>query len=458
MINLILCGGSGTRLWPISRTELPKQFVKIYGDQSLFQQTVDRNSAKCNEFMIVTNEKQFFLIQDQMDEISTELSFKTILEPVGRNTAPAIALACLELNYDDIVFVTPSDHVVRNIENYNIVLEKAKKFAEEGNLVTFGITPSYPETGFGYIEADGFSVKSFKEKPSKEVAEDYIAKGNYYWNSGMFCFKAGIFLEELNKFSPEMVSASKVAYENAKKDGFIRINFDDMMNIPADSIDYAVMEKSDKVKVVPSDINWGDLGSFDALYDDYTRDENGNVIIGESILEESKNNLIMGYDKKMITTIDVEDLIIVDTKDALLIANRGSSQKVKNIVDKLKEKGSNLPNEHITTSRPWGTYTILEQSDRFKIKQIAVKQGRKLSLQRHFHRSEHWIVVSGTAKVTCGENTFLVPENESTFIPMGEWHRLENPGRTPLIIIEAQIGNYLEEDDIERKDDDYNRV
>ncbi len=217
MINLILCGGSGTRLWPISRTELPKQFVKIYGDQSLFQQTVDRNSAKCNEFMIVTNEKQFFLIQDQMDEISTELSFKTILEPVGRNTAPAIALACLELNYDDIVFVTPSDHVVRNIENYNIVLEKAKKFAEEGNLVTFGITPSYPETGFGYIEADGFSVKSFKEKPSKEVAEDYIAKGNYYWNSGMFCFKAGIFLEELNKFSPEMVSASKVAYENAKK-------------------------------------------------------------------------------------------------------------------------------------------------------------------------------------------------------------------------------------------------
>ncbi len=231
-----------------------------------------------------------------------------------------------------------------------------------------------------------------------------------------------------------------------------------MMNIPADSIDYAVMEKSDKVKVVPSDINWGDLGSFDALYDDYTRDENGNVIIGESILEESKNNLIMGYDKKMITTIDVEDLIIVDTKDALLIANRGSSQKVKNIVDKLKEKGSNLPNEHITTSRPWGTYTILEQSDRFKIKQIAVKQGRKLSLQRHFHRSEHWIVVSGTAKVTCGENTFLVPENESTFIPMGEWHRLENPGRTPLIIIEAQIGNDLEEDDIERKDDDYNRV
>jgi len=458
MINLILCGGSGTRLWPISRTEMPKQFVKIYGNRSLYQQTVERNSKSCESFFIVTNEKQFFLIQDQMDEVDENLKFSTLLEPVGRNTAPAIALACLELDYDDIVFVSPSDHVVRDLKNYNKVLDDAKKLAEAGNLVTFGIKPEYPETGFGYIEADGNNVKSFKEKPTLKVAENYIKQENYYWNSGMFCFKAGVFLDEVKKFNPKMYEKSKAASQSAKKDGFIRINHDDMVDIPADSIDYAVMEKSDKVKVVPADISWSDLGSFDSLYDDYDKDKNGNSIIGDTVLENSHNNLVMSDEKKMITTIDVDDLIIVDTKDALLVANRGSSQKVKNIVDKLKKQGSTLPNEHITTSRPWGTYTILEVRERFKIKEIVVKQGRKLSLQRHFHRSEHWIVVSGTAKVTCGNKEFLIPENESTYIPMGEWHRLENSGKVDLVIIEAQIGNYLEEDDIERKDDDYNRA
>ncbi len=456
MVNMILCGGSGTRLWPISRTLLPKQFVKIFGGKSLFQDTVTRNSGMCSSTFVVSNAEQYFLAYDQLEDLKVEGS-RFLLEPVGRNTAPAIALACFELDKEEIVLVTPSDHVIKNQKNYEEVLQKAKDLASEDNLVTFGITPDFPETGFGYIEADGLNVKSFKEKPNLETAETYLEKGNYYWNSGMFCFKAGVFLDELKEYSPKIYEASKTAFDNAKKDGMIRITHDDMMSIPEDSIDYAVMEKSSKVKVVPSDISWSDLGSFDSLADEFPKDENGNTVDESNILIDAKNNLIVSEEEKVITAIGVEDLIIVDTADALLITKKGQSQKVKEAVAEIKKRGLELHNIHKTAHRPWGTYTVLEDTEGYKIKRIVVKPGKRLSLQKHFHRNEHWIVVSGTATVTVGDETRLVRPNESTYIKMGEVHRLANDGTIPVVLIEAQVGEYTGEDDIVRIEDDFKR-
>lgn len=455
MTNIILCGGSGTRLWPVSRTLMPKQFVKIFQGKSLFQLTVERNDALCSDRFIVSNSDQYFLAIDQLVELNQKCD-QYLLEPVGRNTAPAIALACMKLDPDEIVLVTPSDHLIKKTDAYAQVVTRAKELADHGNLVTFGIAPAFAETGFGYIESNGEEVVSFKEKPDVLTAQSYIDAGNYYWNSGMFCFKAGIFLEELQKYSPEIFETSKNAFENALHDGLVRIKHEDMVVIPEDSIDYAVMEKSDRVKVVRSDIGWSDVGSFDALYEELPKDMNGNTECSKHISIDSKNNLVV-CDGRKIATVDVENLIIVDTGDALLVSKKGSSQKVKKVVDELKKRNTELHNIHLTAHRPWGTYTVLEDTPGYKIKRIVVQPGKRLSLQKHYHRSEHWIVVSGTATVTVGDVTQIIRPNESTYIKMGEVHRLSNEGKIPVVLIEAQVGEYTGEDDIVRITDDFNR-
>ena len=444
MTNVILCGGSGTRLWPISRKLLPKQFVKLFDDKSLFKLTLKRNSRFCDEILIVSNEEQYFLASDQREEILQGGAKKVrfLLEPIGRNTAPAIALSALSLHRDEIMLVVPSDHLIKDLNRYEEAVERAKVLAERNYLVTFGITPTYPETGYGYIEADGVEVISFKEKPSIEKAKEYLHQGNYYWNSGMFCFKAGVFLDELKEYSPEVYERSVEAYENGKKDEIIRIKYEDMEMIEDISIDYALMEKSSKVKVIHGNMGWSDVGSFDALANELPNDKNGNLIIAD----------------KEVALIDVENLIIVDTDDALLISKKGSSQRVKDVVAGLKNIDSELVNIHNTVHRPWGTYTVLEDTSGYKIKKIMVKPNKRLSLQKHYHRSEHWIVVSGTATVTVGEHTQYVRPNESTYIKMGEIHRLSNEGKIPVVLIEAQVGEYTGEDDIVRMDDDFKRA
>lgn len=474
MTNIILCGGNGTRLWPISRTLMPKQFVKLFEDRSLFQLTVQRNAKVCDTQFIVSNAEQYFLALDQLEELK-KTNNKYLLEPVGRNTAPAIALACLALDRDELVLVTPSDHLIKDEKEYAKVLQKAKELAEQDNLVTFGITPSFAETGFGYIEAApadgdpslaaGMDVVNFHEKPNEDTAIAYLKKNiqyannksaNYYmWNSGMFLFKAGVFLDELKKYAPKIYEASKEALQKAGKEGIVRIKYEDMTAIPEDSIDYAVMEKSDIVKVVPSNISWSDVGSFDALYEELPKDENGNTLNENHIAIDSKNNLVYGSGRK-IATVDIEDCIIVDTGDALLVSKKGASQKVKKAVEEVR-KNSQLHHIHLTGYRPWGTYTVLEESDGYKIKKIVVKPGKRLSLQKHFHRNEHWIVVSGTATVTIGGQKRYLRPNESTYIKMGELHRLENEGKIPVVLIEAQVGEYTSEDDIVRVEDDFER-
>ena len=336
LTNLILCGGSGTRLWPLSRTLMPKQFVKLFNHKSLFQLTVERNSTICSEQFIVSNHKQYFLALDQLEELG-KFHNRYLLEPIGRNTAPAIALACMALNQEEIVLVTPSDHLIKDHSAYVKAIQEAEGLAKEGFLVTFGIKPTFAETGFGYIEASGIDVKAFHEKPDCKTAEAYVNAGNYYWNSGMFCFKAGVFLSELEAYAPQIFLTCKTAYENAKCDGMIRVLHDDMLAIPEDSIDYAVMEKSQKVKVVPSDIGWSDVGSFDALCQELDNDESNNFIMSP----------------KHVSLIDVHDLIVIDTEDALLISHKGSSQKVKEIVRRLKKENVELTTTHKTTHRPW---------------------------------------------------------------------------------------------------------
>jgi mannose-1-phosphate guanylyltransferase len=449
MINIILCGGSGTRLWPLSRKLMPKQFLKLFNDKSLFQLTIERNQKITTSQIVVSNEEQYFIALDQVEEIGESAKF--LLESVAKNTAPAIALACMELDSEDIVLVTPSDHLIKNEEEYKKVVNKAKELAQENYLVTFGIKPTEANTGYGYIEADGFDVVKFHEKPELKKAKEYLEKGNYYWNSGMFCFKAGVFLDELKEHSPEIYESVKEAYKNRKTDNNqTRIPFEYMEKIVEDSIDYAVMEKSKKVKVIPSDIGWSDVGSFDSLVDE--------IESKEAIEINSKNSFYYTDTKdKVIATIGLEDFIVVDTKDALLITKKNQTQKVKEIVNQIKTTHYQLLTTHSLVHRPWGTYETLIDDNGYKIKRIIVKPGKRLSLQKHFHRNEHWIVVSGTAKVTVGKEEYLVRPNESTYIKMGKEHRLENPGKIPVVLIEAQVGEYTGEDDIIRISDDYKR-
>ncbi|WP_369178145.1 mannose-1-phosphate guanylyltransferase/mannose-6-phosphate isomerase [Candidatus Thiodubiliella endoseptemdiera] len=458
MINIILCGGSGTRLWPISRTLMPKQFVKLFADKSLFQLTVERNSKICDSQMIVSNIEQYFLALDQLAELQ-QTNNQYLLEPVARNTAPAIALACMALadegDGDEMVLVTPSDHLIKNEAKYQKVLQQAQTLAQSDNLVTFGIAPTFAETGFGYIEADDFDVLAFHEKPDLKTAEQYLEAGNYYWNSGMFMFKASVFLAELRTHSLATYEATQTAFKNANKGEMIRVNYHDMSNIPENSIDYAVMEKSDKVKVIPANIGWSDVGSFDALFNELPKDENNNTLNENHIAIDSKNNLIYGEERK-IATIDIKDIIVVDTGDALLISKKGSSQKVKQVVAQVK-KTTELHNIHLTGHRPWGTYTVLEEAKGYKIKRIEVLPNKRLSLQSHQHRNEHWVVIKGRAEVVNADKILTLYENESTYIKAGDKHRLSNATNEVLIIIEVQVGGYMGEDDIERFKDDFQR-
>ena len=457
MTNIILCGGSGTRLWPLSRKLMPKQFLKLFNDKSLFQLTLERNSKACSNFLIVSNIEHYFIALDQLEESFSNVDSKFLLEPMPKNTAPAVALACFALDVNDIVLVTPSDHLIKNEDEYMRVLKRAEALAKEDYLVTFGITPKSPQTGFGYIEAVGEDVKLFHEKPDQETANRYLKSNSsndsskFYWNSGMFMFRVGLFLAELERYSPNIYKLAYEAYLSARGENPIRIDTKAMEKIPEDSIDYALMEKSKRVKVVPSDIEWKDLGSFDALIEE--------IDSKEAIEIESSNNFYYSDTKdKVIATIGVDDLIVVDTKDALLISKRGESQRVKDIVNILKDSSQlSTLNSQLMVHRPWGTYEVLIDESGYKIKRIIVKPNKRLSLQKHFHRNEHWIVVSGTATVIVGDKKYLVRPNESTYIKMGEIHRLENEGKIPVVLIEAQVGEYTGEDDIVRIDDDFKR-
>jgi mannose-1-phosphate guanylyltransferase len=457
MKTVILCGGSGTRLWPLSRTLYPKQFYPLFEGQSLFQRTVERNAPHTDEFIVVVNQEQFFMAEDQFRALKLSNPVRFILEPEGRNTAPAIALAALAVDAQDILLVVPSDHLIHNLSSYNEAVSKAKTFAKDQSLVTFGIKPTHAETGYGYIEASGNNVKNFKEKPDAKTAEIYLKSGKHFWNSGMFCFSAGAFLKELQMSAPKIFESCQRAWNHSASQSPARIDLELMRAIPSDSIDYAVMEKSHQAKVVPADMGWSDLGSFDSLYDSLTQDSDKNAQPDDTISINSHRNLVVGG-KRVIATIDVDDLIIIDTPDALLVSKRGSSQRVKDVVSEVKSRIPELATVHTTAHRPWGSYTVLEDAANFKVKRIVVKPGARISLQKHARRSEHWVIVEGRAHVTLGEKIFALERNQSTYIPIGEVHRLENREKEDLVIVEAQVGDYLGEDDIVRLVDDYKRV
>ncbi len=442
MKNVVLCGGSGTRLWPLSRKLMPKQFLQLFDGKSLYQKTLKRNSKVCDNFVVITNDEHYFLALDQMEEEGFRGRF--LLEDVGKNTAVAIAFAAFDSDADEILFVTPSDHLIKDEAYYQEAATQAQEFAKEGFLVTFGIKPTSAHSGYGYIEAEGFDVKRFYEKPSEKEAEEFVKRG-FFWNSGMFMFKAGVYLQQLQKYKPKLFTKAKEIFQNRQQLSQSHFRLKGMQELEDISVDYAIMEKSDKIKVVPSTFRWSDMGSFDAL---------SQEIEGTKAIEvDSSNNFY--YSKRAVAVIGLEGFLVVDTKDALLIIKKGQSQKVKEVVKQLQ--GSNLLRVHPVVHRPWGTYEVLIDERGYKIKRIVVKPGKRLSLQKHFHRNEHWIVVSGTATVTVGDKTYYVRPNESTYIKMGEVHRLANEGKIPVVLIEAQVGEYTEEDDIVRIDDDFKR-
>lgn len=468
LIPTILCGGAGSRLWPVSREHHPKPFIRLSDGQSLLQKAFLRGAQLPNvvEMLTVTNRELFFKTEDEFKEVnSTGVSTSFILEPFGRNTAPAIVAAALkvaQIHGDDaLILVLAADHLIHDHAAFEEAVTKATQLATQGKLVTFGIKPEAPETGYGYIEADGNTVIRFVEKPSLEKAQEYLASGRFFWNSGMFCFSAGTLLQEMEKFHPKIVEDMRVCLDQSRisaGQGFFNaeLDADTFAKVNEESIDYAVMEKSDQVAVVPCNIGWSDIGSWSALGDLDPADAAGNRVRGEVLLHSTSNCTIQS-NARLVATVGVKDLIIIDTPDAVLVANKSSAQDVKHIYSKLKLAGHDSHKHHRTVYRPWGTYTVLEEGDGFKIKRIEVNPGAKISLQLHHHRSEHWVVVSGTANVINGENEFIVNTNESTYIPAGNKHRLENPGVVILVIIEVQSGTYVGEDDIVRFEDSYGR-
>ena len=463
---VIMAGGTGSRLWPLSRKLMPKQFLKISSENTMIQETVIRlNGLDINSPLCICNEEHRFIVAEQMREIDS--LGKIILEPVGRNTAPAIALAALSLleqGDDAVMLVLAADHVIENQAEFQNVVRKSVTLAEDGKLVTFGIVPSHAETGYGYIHKGNacfdvaFDVSKFVEKPNSETAEKYLASGEYLWNSGMFMFKASRYIEELAKYNPEMLSACKKAIDHTSADmDFIRVDKKEFSLCQDDSIDYAVMERTDSAVVVPLDANWNDIGSFSAIWDISDKDEFGNVHQGDVLSHNSSNNLVIA-EQKLVATVGLDNCIVVETKDAILVANKDNVQDVKKIVEQLKSLGRTEADIHRQVYRPWGHYDSIDFGKRDQVKRITVKPGEKLSIQMHHHRAEHWIVVSGTAKVTNGEKIFLLTENQSTYIPAGVVHALENPGVLPLELIEVQSGSYLGEDDIVRFEDRYGRA
>jgi mannose-1-phosphate guanylyltransferase len=462
---VIMAGGSGSRLWPLSRSLYPKQFLALNGDETMLQQTIQRLSGlSVTRPIVICNEEHRFIVAEQLRTIAK--SGAIVLEPVGRNTAPAIALASKIVidSEDDLILVLAADHVIQNGAAFVEAVKNAIPLAENNKLVTFGIVPTEAHTGYGYIKRgqvidnSGYHVDSFVEKPCAELAEQYFDGKEHYWNSGMFLMKASRYLEELKQFRPDIYQACENALANTSNDAdFIRIDEVEFGKCPDESVDYAVMEKTADAVVVPLDAGWSDIGSWSALWDVNNKDANGNTVFGDSINHETTNSLIQGSER-LIATVGIDNLIIVDTKDALLVASKDKVQDVKKIVEQLKAEGRGEFKNHREVYRPWGKYDSIDNGTRYQVKRITVKPGEKLSIQMHHHRAEHWIVVSGTAKVTNGDNTFLVTENESTYIPIGVVHALENPGQLPLEIIEVQSGSYLGEDDIVRFDDRYGRV
>jgi len=461
---VIMAGGSGSRLWPLSRSLYPKQFLALNGHGTMLQQTLERLSGlTVDRPVVICNEEHRFIVAEQLREINKPGAI--ILEPVGRNTAPAIALAAKIVidSKDSLILILAADHIIKNEAAFVDAVEKAIPLAQAGKLVTFGIVPTEAHIGYGYIKRgvavdDGYQVDTFVEKPSVDAASEYLAGKEHYWNSGMFLMKASRYLEELNQFRPDIYTACKSALENTSKDDdFIRIDKVAFEKCPDESIDYAVMEKTDDAVVVPLDAGWSDIGSWSALWDVSHKNADGNAVIGDSIMYGTTNSLIQGSER-LIATVGVDNLVIVDTKDALLVASKDKVQEVKKIVEQLKAEGRGEFKNHREVYRPWGKYDSIDTGTRYQVKRITVKPGEKLSIQMHHHRAEHWIVVSGTAKVTNGDKTFLITENESTYIPIGVIHALENPSVLPLEIIEVQSGSYLGEDDIVRFEDRYGRV
>ncbi|MEA3548475.1 MAG: mannose-1-phosphate guanylyltransferase/mannose-6-phosphate isomerase [Thermodesulfobacteriota bacterium] len=463
---VILAGGTGSRLWPLSRELYPKQLLNLTENCSLLQSTLKRVAGLENTLppMVVAGDSHRFIALSQIRDVDEVKDFTLILEPVGRNTAPAVyAASCYveertEDEEETVLLVMPADHLIRRKNEFQESVKKAVELAEKGLLVTFGIQPQGPETGYGYIEqGENNTVKSFVEKPDLETARKYLEAGNFFWNSGMFAFTCSTLISEMDHWSPETGLAMREAVEMGNDDSpFFRLRAQSMMKAPSDSIDYALMEKSDRVAVIPADLGWSDIGSWKALWEVSGKNDGGNVFQGDVMAEDVENCLIRS-EQKLVAAVGLRDTLVVCTADAVLVAPMDRSQDVKKIVNRLKAEGREEHQLHLTVYRPWGSYTILEEQPAFKIKRITVNPGVKLSLQMHHHRSEHWVVVKGTARVTCGDDIFLLLENQSSYIPCGEKHRLENPGVIPLELIEVQNGSYLGEDDIVRFDDDYGR-
>jgi len=460
---VILSGGSGTRLWPLSREAYPKQFLPLAGELTMLQATWKRVAPiAARGPLVIANEEHRFVAAEQLQQVGAEPA-AIILEPVGRNTAPAIAVAALEATRDGadaLLLVLPSDHVITNETAFRSAVQAAAAAAEAGKLVTFGIVPTGPETGYGYIKAaDGQglrAVERFVEKPDLDTATGYVSSGQYYWNSGMFLFKASRYLQELERFQPAMLAGSRQAWQQARRDAdFTRLDKDAFTAVPSDSIDYAVMEKTADAVVIPLDAGWNDVGSWTALRDVSQQDGDGNAHQGDVIAIDCRNTY--AYAQRLVALVGLDDVVVVETDDAVLVGKADRMQDVKTVVAQLKAEGRSEATWHRKVYRPWGAYDSIDNGERFQVKRITVKPGGTLSLQMHHHRAEHWIVVSGTAEVTRGDEVILLSENQSTYIPLGVTHRLGNPGKLPLELIEVQSGSYLGEDDIVRFEDTYGR-
>jgi mannose-1-phosphate guanylyltransferase / mannose-6-phosphate isomerase len=467
---VVLSGGSGSRLWPLSRALLPKQFLPLVSNKTMLQETVLRvaRGADIANPIVVCNVEHRFLVAEQLREVNVR-AHSILLEPEGRNTAPAVAVAALCAIAEDpdaILLVLPADHRIADVSAFAADVQRARSLAETGRLVTFGIRPYHAATGYGYIRrgpshagiAEAFAVAKFVEKPNASTAEEFVKSGEFYWNSGMFVLPARQYLAELERFRPDVSRASKESFERSTRDlDFCRLDAQAFGDCPSDSIDYAVMEKTSVASMVAASFDWNDIGSWSSLWDTGTKDKAGNTSRGDVFLDGAKNCYVRS-ESRLVAAVGVDDLVIVETDDAVLVAHKDAAQNVKNTVEMLKtsKRGEHL--SHKRVYRPWGYYESIDDGMRFQVKRIMVNPGHKLSLQMHHHRAEHWIVVSGTARVTRGEEQVLLSENESTYIPLGVTHRLENPGKLPLHLIEVQSGSYLGEDDIVRFDDDYKRA
>ncbi|MDX1456351.1 MAG: mannose-1-phosphate guanylyltransferase/mannose-6-phosphate isomerase [Marinobacter sp.] len=468
MIPVILSGGNGSRLWPLSRQAYPKQFLPLVGEQSMLQQTLSRlPQARIEAPVVVANEAHRFIVKEQLDELGCHPR-SIILEPFGRNTAPAVAMAAIEIARQDpaaVMLVLPADHALEQEAVFHDAIDKGFGIARDGGLVLFGITPKRPETGYGYIATDDQwwepgaprPVKAFIEKPDEARARELLQQGNCYWNSGMFMFRADTYLKELKRHSRDIYDTAMLAARGVARDlAFSRIPAAIFEHCPEDSIDYAVMEKTERATLVPLDAGWSDVGAWSAIWDVSQKNEQGNAVAGDACLEDSSGCLVHAGDK-LVALLGVDDLVVVDTKDALMVARRDRVQDVKRLVTRLKADNRSEVTNHREVYRPWGSYDSIDMGNRFQVKRITVRPGERLSLQKHHHRAEHWIVVRGTAEVSRDDETFLLSENESTYIPIGSVHRLHNPGKIPLELIEVQSGAYLGEDDIERLEDRYGR-